>query len=828
MNLMKRTAWSLRRKLVVACVAVEILAMALIWLGAERLMQRTLKDQAASQAQEILALLDQSLAPALAQRDYATVQQTLDLVRNPQSIDYLVLYDHLGRPVAASGWDPAMSLPPRDTGPIDLDRADATLHLAAPVALAGQTMARLELGLSTQRLRAARDEFRGNGLWIGALALVMSALLLIIIAYGLTRNLAALSRASRQVAAGHFDIALPVRTRDEAGRLAAAFNTMAATIQQRVAALEHSERRQAQHLAAAAQERARLTTLLGALQIGILFVDAEQRVVYANGLFSRLWSLNGLQPGTPVADVVPLLSRQVGVDSVEVVRMLQDTGGDQPFVDREISTRDGRLIAQRMQVVGAGPEGSGGRIWLHEDITQSRRTEQRARLALVDALTDLPNRRGLYEALDKALVQASVQGRGLVLVFIDLDEFKHVNDMAGHRVGDKILVMVAQALAKAMLPGEFVARLGGDEFAIVSPGGSARDAQAIALRLTQVVSALRFDLDSRSLGVDCSMGLALYPAHARAADDLIACADTAMYQAKLNGKNGWCLYRNDAAHSLAESERVIWNGRIYRALRDQRLQVHYQPVLRMVDMGVAYHEALLRMVDEDDASRLIAPAAFVQHAERSGKIRQIDRWVFESCIDTLSRSRASVRIAVNLSPRSLDDAGFVGFLRDALQRYGVDPRRLYIELTETAGMGDLIAARPMIAALRSVGCAVHLDDFGSGFSSFAHLKLLEVDGIKIDGNFVRDLTSDASNRLVVSSLIEIARSMNKSTVAECVEDAATLEALRELGVDHVQGFHLGRPALKLVETRAPDHVRLAAEDGDIVAVAGGSAHRVHC
>jgi len=817
MRWLKLARWSLRRKLIVACVAVELLAISLIWIGAARLMQQTLKDQASAQAQEVLALLDQALAPALAQRDYATVQQTLDLVRHPQAIHYLVLFDHRDRPVASSGWDLSKPLPARDTGAIDLDRPDDTLHLVAPVALAGQTIARLELGLSTQRLRQARDEFRANGLWSGALALAMSALLLIIIAYALTRNLAALSRASRQVAAGQFNIALPVRTRDEAGRLAAAFNTMATTIQQRVAALEHSEQQQAQLLVAAAQERARLTTLLGALQIGILFVDSDQRVLYANALFSRIWSLNGLQPGTPVSDTVPLMARQVGVDSVDVLEMMVSDGVDPPFVDSEITTRDGRLIAQRMQVVADGPNGPGGRIWLHEDVTQSRRTEQRARLALIDPLTSLPNRRGLYDVLDKALVQASDQSRGLVLVFIDLDDFKHVNDMAGHRVGDQILVMVAKALARAMQPGETVARLGGDEFAIVSPGDNAKDAQALALRLTEVVSALRVDLETQSMVLGCSMGFALFPAHARTADDLIACADTAMYQAKLDGKNGWGIYRDDVARARAESERVIWNGRIFRAMRDKRLQMHYQPVMRMSDMGIAYHEALLRMVDEDDETQLIAPAAFVQHAERSGKIRQIDRWVFETCISMLARSQASVRIAVNLSPRTLDDPGFVGFLRDALQRCDVDPRRLHIELTETAGMGDLMSARPMIAALRSVGCAVHLDDFGSGFSSFAHLKLIEVDGIKIDGDFVRDLTTDAGNRLVVSSLIEIARSMNKSTVAECVEDAATLEALRELGVDHVQGFHLGRPANDLMmEPRQNEHVRLVAEAGQFV------------
>jgi EAL domain-containing protein (putative c-di-GMP-specific phosphodiesterase class I) len=317
----------------------------------------------------------------------------------------------------------------------------------------------------------------------------------------------------------------------------------------------------------------------------------------------------------------------------------------------------------------------------------------------------------------------------------------------------------------------------------------------------QSISALRFDLDDHRIRISCSVGVAMYPLDSGGADQLVACADRAMHQAKLGGKNGFFLYRDDAAHSKAEYDRVNWNGRIYGALRDHRLELHFQPVHRVSDLGIVYYEALVRMVDEDDASQLIGPTSFVPYAERSGKIRQIDRWVFQACIDKLAHSAPAVCIAANLSARSLDDPSFADFLRDALQRSDVDPRRLHIELTETAAMGDLVSARPMIADLRSAGCAVHLDDFGSGFSSFAHLKLLEVDGIKIDGSFIRDLTSDPSNELVVASLINIARSLNKTTVAECVEDAATLDALRKLGIDHVQGFHLGRPARKLASRK---------------------------
>lgn len=731
MNLLRIGRWSLRRKLVVACVLVQLGAMVLVLLAGSHLMQRMLEEQAAVQARAGRALPGQAMVAPL--------------------------------PVPEPG--------PSD-GPLQL----------------------------------ALDEFRTAGVLIAALALAVSVALLAAIAYALTRNLAVVAEASREVAAGRYDIALPVHGRDEVGRLARSFNSMAADIKQRVLALQESERRQQLHLASARAERARLATLLGALRSGILFVDARQRVVHANAMFCELWSLRSVPSDIPVAQIVPALRQQTSASSMALVDMLLAAADEKaPPAEGDIALADGRLISQRMHIVGDGVDGAGGCIWLHQDVTLERQTQQRARLALVDPLTDLLNRRGLFEALHGAIGRSERTGGGVSLLCIDLDDFKHANDMAGHWAGDQILVLVARALVGQLQPDQQVARMGGDEFAVIAPGNDAQQLAELAGRLVQTVSALRFEFDGNRIRIGCSIGVAMVPLDAVAADQLLACADRAMHQAKLGGKNGYCLYRDDSAHARAEFERVSWNGRIFGALRDHRLRLHFQPVHRVSDLGIVYYEALVRMVDEDDATQLIGPTAFVPHAERSGKIRQIDRWVFQACIDKLAQSPPSVCIAANLSARSLDDPGFAEFLRDALQRGGVDPRRLHIELTETAAMGDMIAARPMIAALRDVGCAVHLDDFGSGFSSFAHLKLLEVDGIKIDGSFIRDLTSDPSNQLVVASLINIARSLNKTTVAECVEDAATLEALRELGVDHVQGFHLGRPQRKLAErgTRDP-------------------------
>ncbi len=747
MNLLRIGSWSLRRKLVVACVLVQLGAMALVLFAGSHLMQRMLEEQAA-------------------------VQERAGM--------------------ASSGRALAATLPVPEPGP------------------------------SAGSLQAARDEFRIVGVLIVAAALAVSVALLAAIAYALTRNLAVVAEASREVAAGRYDIALPVHGRDEVGRLAQSFNSMAADIKQRMLALQESERRQQMHLASARAERARLTTLLGALRSGILFVDARQRVVYANAMFCDIWSLRSVPADMPVAQILPALRQQATASSMALVDMLLAAAADAmaPPADGDIALADGRLISQRMHAVGDGDHGAGGCIWLHQDVTLDRQTQQRARLALVDPLTDLLNRRGLFEALHAAIGHSERTSSGVSLLCIDLDDFKHANDVAGHWAGDQILVLVARVLAGQLQPDQQVARMGSDEFAVIAPGNDAQQLADLAGRLVQTVSALRFEFDGNRIRIGCSIGVAMVPLDAGAADQLVACADRAMHQAKLGGKNGYCLYQDDAAHARAEFERVSWNGRIFGALRDHRLQLHFQPVHRVSDLGIVYYEALVRMVDEDDATQLIGPTAFVPHAERSGKIRQIDRWVFQACIDKLAQSPPSVCIAANLSARSLDDPGFADFLRAALRRSDVDPRRLHIELTETAAMGDMIAARPMIAALRAVGCAVHLDDFGSGFSSFEHLKLLEVDGIKIDGSFIRDLTSDPSNQLVVASLINIARSLNKTTVAECVEDAATLDALRELGVDHVQGFHLGRPARKLAERVARDPHSAVAPQRRSVPVSG--------
>jgi diguanylate cyclase (GGDEF)-like protein len=534
------SGWSLRTRLIATGGLVQLAAAAVLLLGSIGLLQRTLTAQASDQIRQIGALLDQAIAAPLAQRDYATLQQTLDLVRNDDPIRYLVLLDHRGKLVVASGWEPTRPLPPRDQGAIDLDRTDTTLHLEVPIVLADQPLGRIELGLSTQRLRDARTAFLQRSLGIAVAALALSMAVFAAVAFAITRHLARLAVASQRVATGDFDVSVPVVTQDEIGRLGASFNTMAATIKQRVAALEDSEHRQRLHLAAAREEQARLATLLGAMRHGILFVDAQQQILYANAAFSQLWALQGGLAGQRLDDLVPTLrNRVVAADAAHLDAMHQATCCDATV--RELRTVDGRLIVQRRQSITEGNAASGC-LWFHEDVTLERQAQQHAWEAVHDPLTGLLNRRGLHEALERTLALAARDGVPMALMFIDLDDFKRANDLGGHHAGDEILVAVARALSAQTRPGDTTARLGGDEFAVLCPGLTAEPAGHLAERLVAAVEHLRFTTASGLvLQVGCSIGIALSPLHARTGDDLVACADGAMYRAKQRGKNGWVL-----------------------------------------------------------------------------------------------------------------------------------------------------------------------------------------------------------------------------------------------------------------------------------------------
>ncbi|MEU6149299.1 EAL domain-containing protein [Actinosynnema sp. NPDC047251] len=418
------------------------------------------------------------------------------------------------------------------------------------------------------------------------------------------------------------------------------------------------------------------------------------------------------------------------------------------------------------------------------DITGARRVHDELRaLAEQDPLTGLANRRAVTRELERRL---GAGGSGALLL-LDLDNFKDVNDLRGHAVGDRLMKTLAGALRSRLSPPQTIGRLGGDEFAVVLPGCSAAEAAVVADGLRDAVASL--PLVAASAHVTVSTGVAEYGS-GDTWELVLANADLALYASKAAGRNRVTVY--EPGHYADTAKRVSVMDRLRAALDGGGLALHAMPMVQLSTGRTLGHELLLRL--EDGQEPRLGPAEFLPEAERSNLVLDIDRWVLSTAIDTLVRHPdLDLRFNVNVSGRTLEDEDFGGFVLDRLATAGVAPGRLGLEITETAAVTNLDAARALAVQLRGFGCRITLDDFGSGFGSFVHLKHLPITGIKIDGEFVRGIDERSTDAVLVAGIVEIARGLGLSAVAEWVERPAQVATLIGLGVRVGQGFHLGRP-----------------------------------
>ena len=564
-----------------------------------------------------------------------------------------------------------------------------------------------------------------------------------------------------------------------------------------VVELKDAQGVQEEYLGRAQDEHARLAALLAAMDMGIVFVSHDNRVVYSNPAFSRVWALPA---GTRVIGRTPedLVDAECGAllarPAEQRRSILAQPFGAELSATYEVQMNDGRLVTQQGHSVQDVAGKAVGYLWLFEDVTRERQTaEQLIFLAERDALTGLYNRHRFNEELARMIAEAQRHSSRLALLYFDLDDFKYINDTFGHRAGDAMLIRVAGEVAGQVRRNELFSRLGGDEFGILVPDISEEMLRALAERITRSIATVRFQFEGENLRLTTSLGIAVYPDHADNAEDLIARADMAMYLAKEAGKNAWRIYRSDLDTSMQMVSRLSWNDRILHALENRLMTLQYQGIYSTADRSLSHFEVLVRMRDKDDPTQLLMPGQFIPMAEKSGKIIEIDKWVLRESIRMLAESKSIPALAVNISGRSFDDPTLPQYIAEQLKRWAVAPKRLLVELTETSAVSDLHDAQRFIEALRHTGCIVCLDDFGTGFSSFAYLKHLQADAVKIDGLFIRNLPNERDNQLFVKAIVSVAKGLHKTTIAECVEDEATFEMLKDFGVDAVQGYHLEKP-----------------------------------
>ncbi|HEV2753065.1 MAG TPA: EAL domain-containing protein, partial [Solirubrobacteraceae bacterium] len=448
-----------------------------------------------------------------------------------------------------------------------------------------------------------------------------------------------------------------------------------------------------------------------------------------------------------------------------------------------------------------------GRLWVTvlSDITARKLYEaELEHMVNHEPLTGLFNRRRFEEELVAEIGRARRYGTPAAVLALDLDNFKFVNDSLGHQAGDRLIVRVAELLRRRLRRSDVIARLGGDEFAIVLPRAGEAQAREVAHALQDALRAEAGQGLPRR--VTASIGVTLLAPYAHAsAQDVLMAADIAMYDAKEGGRDRVAVYDPLRRRHTNMEARLNRAEQIRRALDEERLVLHAQRVLSLTGDPCPRHELLVRLRAEDGS--LLLPAEFLAVSERFGLIQEIDRWVARQAIGLLAAHQATghdLCLEVNLSARSLGDLELVGHIEREAVRTGADLRGLVFEITETAAIDNLERAQLFTRRLADLGCELALDDFGAGFASFASLKHLNFDYVKIDGQFIRNLVHDETDQLVVHSVAELARELGKRTIAEFVEDEATLAMLREQGVEYAQGFHIGRPlALEEVDLVAP-------------------------
>lgn len=429
------------------------------------------------------------------------------------------------------------------------------------------------------------------------------------------------------------------------------------------------------------------------------------------------------------------------------------------------------------------------------DHTERKRAELHVSyLAEHDPLTGLANRQHFQRELDQALVNARLTGLDGALLYLDLDGFKYVNDLSGHQAGDSLLRIVATEVSHVARASDLLGRLGGDELGVLLHECDREGAVQVAEKINQRLAEIRFAGLGAKHRVSASIGIVVFSGARMDVKQLLANADIAMYQAKSKGGAGWHLYSEGEGVQEKMQSRLYWEEAINRALSENRLIVHYQPILDIHARQVSHYEALVRIQGSDGS--LILPGAFMEVAENSGLIREIDRQVIRLVgrrMHALSAVGRHFKFSINLSGLSINDPRLLAFIRDEFTRNPLLLANVVFEITETAAVSDFPAARSFIHAVRELGCAFSLDDFGVGFSSFNYIKQLPIDYVKIDGSFVRTLVDSPDDQVFVRALAEVARGFGKKTVAEFVEDERTLNMLRTFGVDYAQGYHIGKP-----------------------------------
>jgi len=588
-------------------------------------------------------------------------------------------------------------------------------------------------------------------------------------------------------------------------------------------------------------ERRRLQGILASVGDGVYGVDGDGTIQFINPAAVDLLGYAGAE-------------ELIGRNAAEVVHPAQEDGTPLPRSTSFLSQcyANGSQIpswqtvfwsAERTQVpvectvypLRVDGERTGS-VVAFRDVSAQRALEEQLRYqAERDGLTKLYNRSWFENQLDQEVARLRRSGTVSLLLFVDLDRFKYINDTAGHSAGDQLLIEVSRRLKSRLRGSDHLARMGGDEYAIILRNVQADDVESLADGFRQALTTAPFSYGGKSYRITISIGATRLDKFTLSPGEAMAQADIACHLSKSAGRNQTHIYTEESGRRADMEADLGWSARLEEALRTDRFELCYQAIIplrgierdpladngaeiwqrqmdRNPDAPVMF-EVLLRL--RGAQGDLISPNAFLPTAERFGLMADIDRWVIDRALRALRDVRESTRpisLTINLSASSLASDTLVTFITDRVVRYNVDPTALIFEITESRAIEDIVGVQALLHELRTLGCQIAVDDFGTGFSTFAYLRQLEADYLKIDGSIIQGLPDDALDRTIVAALTSIAEIAGKRTIAECVEDPNMLVALYECGVDYAQGYAVGHPRLQLMPPSLAPSVDLADTD----------------
>ena len=527
---------------------------------------------------------------------------------------------------------------------------------------------------------------------------------------------------------------------------------------------------------------------------GLSMFDADQRLIVCNQSYRQMYGLPEelTRPGTPIQDIVRYhVRKETGRDGAA------ETAKQAKWLAQHVAKlakgrsfshvqdlKDGRKLLVTYQ-----PLADGGWVDIQEDITEKRRAEERIEwLARHDPLTGVANRFYFRETFERALRSLN-DGSRLALHWLDLDQFKEVNDTLGHPMGDALLKVVAQRLRASVRRADFLARLGGDEFAIIQPAARSMDqCERLAKRVLHDVCR-PYHIDGHAVSISASIGIVRAPEHGKTADELLKNADIALYEVKQAGRRGYSIFRRGGELEVDASRRL--DLEIHAALDQSQFELHYQPVLSLRLQHVVSCEALLRW--RHPRHGLLPPARFLTAAERTGLILDIGRWVLDQACQEAKRWTDTVGVTVNLSSLQLEAGDLPAIVRKVLAQARLKPSRLKLEVAESLLDRNGHARRRTLRELRKLGIGLTLDDFGKASGALSNLQAYPFDEIKIDRALVKNVPVRADSAAIVKAVISLARSLGIRSVAEGVETRDELDMMARVGCNKVQGYYISRP-----------------------------------